>query len=128
MKKLLASILLLSYFVFSTGFVMSIHYCMDKINSVQLGDVSHDKCSKCGMHIAKSKGCCKDDVKVVKKNIDQAFAKTISPDFSYTLVNALNNFNYLFAAKPELPFQPVFNHGPPLSKQDTYLQNCVFRI
>ena len=128
MKKLLASILLLSYFVFSTGFVMSVHYCMDKIDSVQLGDVSHDKCSKCGMHIAKSKGCCKDDVKVVKKNIDQVFAKTISPDFSLLLIPTPGNFNYLLAPKPAAPFQLVFNHGPPLSKQDTYLQNCVFRI
>ena len=128
MKKAAASILLLLYFVVSTGFVVSVHYCMDKINAVELGHVSNDECGKCGMYISDSDGCCKDEVKVVKMQVDQALAKLVKADFSLPL---------LFPQTTEFLFTPLFHkmektepvaHGPPLSEQDTYLQNCVFRI
>ena len=128
MKKLFASILLLVYFTVSTGFVVSVHYCMDKVDSVQLGDTSADKCGKCGMHIESSDGCCKDDVKMIKMQVDQSFAKIAVPDFSLHLA-VLQADEYYVVAYTNTPEEKhPLAHGPPISKQDTYLQNCVFRL
>jgi hypothetical protein len=128
MKKLFASILLLVYFTVSTGFVVSIHYCMNKVDSVQLGDSSSDECNKCGMHIEDSGGCCKDDVKMVKMQVDQSFAKITTPDFSLQLAPPVFYESCLFAYSNSPEEKYPLAHGPPLSKQDTYLQNCVFRL
>lgn len=70
MKKATASILLLLYFVVSTGFVVSVQYCMDKANGVELVETAHKECGKCGMTIKINDGCCKDDVKVLKVQVD----------------------------------------------------------
>ena len=75
MKKLAASILLLIYFTVTTGFVVSVHYCMNKLDSIQLGDNSSEECGKCGMHVEDSGGCCKDDVKLVKMQADSKRAE-----------------------------------------------------
>lgn len=128
MKKLAASILLLIYFTVSTGFVVSVHYCMNKVESVQLGDTSSDECSKCGMHIEGSKGCCKDDVKLVKMNVEHSFASVLLADFSLHLpTESVATYYYV-------PFQNTIEesyplaHGPPLNRQELYLYNCVFRL
>ena len=128
MKKLAASILLLVYFTVSTGFVVSVHYCMNKVDSVQLGDASSDECGKCGMHIESSNGCCKDDVQMVKLQVDQSFAKIVAPDFSLHLLplQAFQSYYTSYSTIVEEKY-PLAN-GPPISKQDTYLQNCVFRL
>lgn len=128
MKKLLASILLLVYFTVSTGFVVSIHYCMNKVDSIELGDNHDEECGKCGMHIEKSRGCCKDDVKVVKMQMDQTTAKTFVADFSIPLPTAITGEFILAPYKNCISAGYPLAHGPPLSKQDTYLQNCVFRL
>lgn len=128
MKKLFASILLLVYFTVSTGFVVSVHYCMNKVDSVQLGDTSSDECNKCGMHIESSGGCCKDDVKMVKMQVDQSFAKITVPDFSLPAVLPLVYDSYFTSYAKSVDESYPLAHGPPLSKQDTYLQNCVFRL
>lgn len=102
MKRLAAYILLLIYFTVSTGFVVSVHYCMNKVDSIKLGDDSSEECGKCGMHLQESNGCCKDDVKMVKMQVDQAFAKIVALDFSFiriclfTLIIILLLFKILF--------------------------------
>jgi hypothetical protein len=129
MKKLAASILLLIYFTVSTGFVVSIHYCMNKVDSVQLGDGSSEECGKCGMHIEDSGGCCKDDVKMVKMQVDQSFAKIAATDLSFIEAPvALANEYYLAPFKNSTGTDYPLAHGPPSDEQDTYLQNCVFRL
>ena len=128
MKKLFASILLLVYFTASTGFVVSIRYCMNKVDSVELGDTSSDKCGKCGMHVEDSGGCCKDDVKMVKLQTDQAFAKITAPDFSFYLLPQTFSESTLFTRYHTTEERHPLDHGPPISEQDTYLQNRVFRL
>ncbi|RYE01275.1 MAG: hypothetical protein EOP50_02300 [Sphingobacteriales bacterium] len=129
MKKFLAILTLLAYFTVSTGFVVNLHYCMDRFHSWELGHPAKDRCATCGMKIKKSKGCCHDQVKVVKVQQD---------------VTAAQYAVFAFAAPAIVPVQPLWSfavpvvetprpatpiHGPPLiSKQDTYLRNCVFRI
>ncbi len=126
MKKLLATITLLVYFTVSTGFVVSLHYCMDRLASAQLGEDKTERCSYCGMH--KDGNCCRDDVKMVKLQTIHLVSKAIAPDFDLPA---------LVAAVPQFLTTPFYNftqthravaHAPPLSKQDTYLQIRVFRI
>ena len=81
------------------------------------------------MHMDDNNGCCKDEVKIIKLQDDQnttqvihaiqgIVATTIAPsEFINTSVfNVKENLHYNY-------------HSPPLiTQQDTYLQNCVFRI
>lgn len=126
MKKLLAAILLLVYFTVSTGFVVSLHYCMDRLTSTQIGNKHEDTCAYCGMQ--KDGKCCRDDVKIVKLQTTHLVAKTISPDFSLPVAIITPTE---FLVSPFYNFTQIsrgVEHGPPLSEQDTYLQNRVFRI
>lgn len=128
MKKLAAAILLLVYFTVTTGFVVSVHYCMGKIDSVELGYSNDDDCSKCGMSIQKNDGCCKDDVTVVKMKTDHRLAKVAFADLSLDVLQT-NHYNQSvdFPSDIEEPLLPQAN-GPPLNGQELYLRNCVFRL
>jgi hypothetical protein len=128
MKKGIAAILLVLYVAFSSGVVISFHYCMNDFDSAQLGATQFEVCGKCGMHTDDAGGCCNDEVKIFKIQDDQQ-ATNISFKFStpgeiiaiipvWNEVAPVNSTYQLF----------LNNHSPPLSKQDTYLQNCVFRI
>lgn len=126
MKKILAAIVLLVYFTVSTGFVICVHYCMDRFDSVQLGNDKTALCNKCGMH--KSEGCCRDKVVVVKLQLDHLAAPDISSDFTQPAI-VLHTGNYTIS--PLCNFLQInysVAHSPPLNEQDTYLYNRVFRI
>lgn len=128
MKKGIAAILLVLYVSFSCGLVISYHYCMDTYDSFKLGDNRADTCGVCGMHTDDSNGCCNDEVKIFKIQDDQQ-ASAIGFKFSTTdvVLPAFPTWEKLeFDNSTHLLF--LTNHSPPLSKQDTYLQNCVFRI
>ena len=130
MKKLMTSIALVCYLAVSSGIVINYHYCMNRLASTQLFATAKPVCGKCGMHTKKSNGCCHDDVKVVKLQLDQ---NTIS-DLVYNLpsLDALPIIpsQFIAAAFYNINEQRHFhNHSPPLlSAQDTYLQINVFRI
>lgn len=129
MKKIFATILVLAYFVASTGIVVSFHYCMDRLQSVQLGDNHTDNCDDCGMPKRDNKGCCKDEIKVLKLQISHTTPQVLTAGPSFIPSLPLVPVNFLVP--------PLFTstekassvaHSPPLSLQDTYLRNCVFRI
>jgi hypothetical protein len=126
MKKGIAAILLLFYFAFSTGIVISYHYCMDEFDSLQIGDKKTDICGRCGMH-TDNMGCCNDQVKIFKIQDDQ---QTAAINFKFAAPDMIIEAFPVFNQTPVISTHQVFanNHSPPLSKQDTYLQNCVFRI
>jgi hypothetical protein len=128
MKKGIAAILLVLYVAFSTGVVISFHYCMNDLDSLQLGAAKTEICGKCGMHQLDVNACCNDEVKIFKIQDDQQ-ASAINFKFSapdvviaplpfLTEISFINSTHELFSN----------NHSPPLNKQYTYLQNCVFRI
>ena len=126
MKKGIAAILFVFYFAFSTGVIISYHYCMDEFDSLKLGAKTTDICGKCGMHTG-NMGCCNDDVKIFKIQDDQ---QTASIDFKFSVPDVIAESFPTWNETPIKSTHEVFvtNHSPPLSKQDTYLQNCVFRI
>jgi hypothetical protein len=125
-KKALAAILLLVYFTVSTGFSLSIHYCMDRFSSAEIGRPANDKCDKCGMH--KNGGCCRDVVKVVKLETSHIVSQIASTDFSILPAQSINTEFLLTPFENSTEYVPSVDHGPPLTDQDVYVRNCVFRI
>ena len=131
MKKILASIIVITYIVFSCGVVINFHFCMDRLASTSLFGKESRYCGKCGMHSDDSNGCCRDEVKVVKLGPDQQKAHALMVDQPTPIL--LSHLTSVFIS---LPFENpdvarhFHNHSPPLllSAQDTYLQNNVFRI
>jgi len=106
---------------------MNIHYCMGKVNSVKLAVLPAATCM-CGKSMSK-KGCCKTEAKLVKIEDAQKAAYT---DFTIQLPAALPFTALNLLQAPSYNAQPIVlpqvNAPPLLSEQDTYLQNCVFRI
>ena len=86
MKKSIAAILLVLYVAFSSGLVISFHYCMDSFDSVQLGAKKSDYCGICGMHKSSGNECCKDEVKIFKINDDQ---QTSAASFKFSTPDAI---------------------------------------
>ena len=130
MKKLLALILLVSYFAVSSGVVVNFHYCMNRLASTELFVLEGKKCEQCGMDIHKSHGCCHDEVKVVKMDSDQKVTAAVTME--------LPSQDVLFQLPSDFIAASFYNaslqkhnqdHSPPLlTEQDTYLHNRVFRI
>jgi hypothetical protein len=60
--------------------------------------------------------------------VDHSLAKIITPDFSLQPpVKSLTDDFSVAVANNDSDTYPLA-HGPPLSDQDTYLLNCVFRL
>lgn len=103
---------------------------MDSLASTEIFGGENKTCDKCGMHITKSNGCCRDEVKIIKMVDDQKV--TAYTSFELPALNAVVQLPSEFItasfvnANESRDFQ---NHSPPIPPgQDIYLQNCVFRI
>jgi hypothetical protein len=80
------------------------------------------------MHKEKGNDCCKDEVKIFKIQDDQ---QTSVISFKFSAPDAIDATFPVWSETTLInTTQQLFlnTHSPPLSKQDTYLQNCVFRI
>lgn len=127
MKKIIIAILAFIYLGVSTGIAMNVHYCMDKISSVDLTQ-GKDKCGKCGMKKGNN-GCCRDEFKIVK--LSDAH-KLISNEINLLLpVAVLNNDYNLF--KADLKISKVKcsnsnNSSPHLRDIPLNILHCTFRI
>lgn len=132
MKKLITIFFLLSYATSSIGTTVNLHYCMGEYMGSNLFHSSTDKCPKCGMKVAKSKGCCKDEQKLIKLQDEHKKAQQdvlLQFFFAQTLPTPFYNYD----------FQPIYYNSvvteklqlppPPLiSTVRLHLLNCVFRI
>lgn len=130
MKKIIASISFLCYFTVTCGVVINSHYCMKRLASVHLFETSADVCEGCGMDTHESNGCCRDEVKVLKLVQDQNKLPVVSYEIPALEITAATPSDFIVASVKNTDEQRHFhNHSPPLlSKQDTYLQNNVFKI
>lgn len=130
MKKLIASISFLCYFVVTTGFILSSHYCMNRLASIHLFENTSDECGVCGMETHESNGCCHDEVTVVKLTLEQTKIPVTIFELPAIEPQPITPSAFIAAAFYNIDEQRHFhNHSPPLlSAQDTYLQISVFRI
>ena len=130
MKKIIASISFLCYLAVTCGIIINSHYCMNRLASVHLFEKSVDVCGRCGMDTHESHGCCRDEVKVIKLLQDQNKISVASYEIPAVEKIVIIPSNFIVASFYNADWQRRFqNHSPPLlSRQDTYLQNNVFRI
>ena len=128
MKKILVSIFAVFYLVSSVGATVHLHYCMDKFTDWSLLKSVGDKCDKCGME--KDGGCCKDENKFVKNNIDQKVAEPVLQLVKISAVDTPGAFiyaseHYLSSLIREIP---VSKTPPRTNGVGIYILNNVFRI
>ena len=129
MKRLIATIFLVIYFVTSSGATIQLHYCMDKLMSWDVNGSSQSKCGTCGMKKKGHKGCCHDENRFIKiEKAHQAstllyFLQKFNPEFSsIALPNSIGRVVNPILSHPS-------NHAPPgLLKVPLYISNSVFRI
>jgi len=129
MKKFLATIVVFSYLLMSSGIVVNFHYCMNKLASTTLFAKKSKVCSRCGMKMHKGNGCCHDETTVVKLQTEHNKAQ-VSHEIAapVPVINHASDF-IVAEALALVPSKHFLNHSPPLiPSQDRYLQNCVFRI
>jgi hypothetical protein len=129
MKKIIASFTILVYLAFACGVMVTYHYCMDRYDSFRLYQAPRDWCSKCGMH-TNGKGCCHDQVKIVKIQDDhQTSSVALSIDKLQPVIASLSQFLFANIINKDVSLNRT-DHSPPLvlSQQDVYIQNRVFRI
>ena len=103
---------------------------MDRLASTEVFGGENKVCGNCGMHSDESNGCCRDEMKVIKLEQDQQTSQAIDFNLNSIAISQDISGSYIL-----LPYENAdhsrhhHNHSPPLlSKQDTYLQNSVFRI
>jgi hypothetical protein len=131
MARVLLSISIFLYLVFSNGWVLDVHYCMNKVSSVHLFETKQETCSRCGMETEESKGCCHEENQVVKLVQDQQRPVFLQYDLTAPAIEelgffTLDNLSLLYCNLIHTR-RPI--HGPPLyPSQDIYLMNRVFRI
>ncbi len=102
---------------------------MDNFQSWEFGAAADEECSKCGMKTTENSGCCRDEIKVLKLNTEAFKQAAIAYNFELPVVTAALSFYLLLPFKNATADSFYLPHGPPLiSKQETYLYNCVFRI
>ena len=130
MKKIVTGIALICYLAVSSGVVINYHYCMNRLASTQLFAAAKPVCGKCGMHTKESNGCCHDEEKVIKLQLDQTSFSVFAFDLPAGDAMTRIPSEFIVAAFQNFDEQKHFhNHSPPLlSEQDTYLQINVFRI
>ena len=128
MKKILVSILAVFYLTSSVGATVHLHYCMDELINWSLLNSDGNKCEKCGMD--KDGGCCKDENKFVKNNVDQKVAEAalqlIQTATVATPVALIYPPEHYF---PSLIQEYPESNAPPRSKGvGIYILNSVFRL
>lgn len=128
MKKSLATISILIYFAFTCGVMINMHYCMNRLDSVKLYAEKSDYCGKCGMY-AQKHSCCHDEVSIVKIDDDhQASQFSFTSETPAPLTTILSEFILPVSGTNTIKADHSGQPPPLLTEQDTYLQNCVFRI
>lgn len=76
----------------------------------------------------KDHGCCHDEVTIVKLDNDHQTSH-LGFSFEAPSLSIVHSEFILADLFNEEKLYDHLNHSPPLlTKQDTYLQNCVFRI
>ena len=127
LKRSVAIVLVMLYLVTVSGFALNLHYCFNRLSSVNI-DAPANACIKV-LKISKMK-CCKDaHVEVKVKDAHQVgtasfLAKVFALDLPKSLIAES------MPAVQNIASENLSYRGPPLTPSDSpiFLKNCTFRI
>lgn len=132
MKKLIVLILAFLYITGSCEATVYLHYCMGKQVSFSFMPEHSMNCHKCGMKKkGDSKGCCKDEKKVIKSGANQGlsaqnFSSGIEKKIAFVSSDYHNFSKPVLLSKINISSE---NHGPPgIHPVPFYLMNCILLI
>lgn len=130
MRKLLVSILALVYLTASTGTSVDIHYCMGKLVDWTFSHKESKQCDNCGMEKKGSpNGCCKDEQKFVKSDLDQKSTGNALEFLQFAAVAPEHGNPHAEALPRSIDHSFPRANAPPLSSScSIYLLHCNFRI
>lgn len=139
MKRFIAALIFILYFLSSSGATFHLHFCMNEFAGLSLNSEKDTPlCSYCGMDKTKAKkhskktakDCCKDKEVSLKVKSDHRVSSVI--------VHMANDTHSIVAVPVPTACQsytyntittPVNNGGPPvLRKVPLFVLNAVFRI
>lgn len=125
MKKILAILFSVFYFVFSSGAVFSVHYCMNELASIS--QKVDDVCSKCG--VKTKKDCCKTEIKIVKVD-DSQKSDFLKIDFLKQIHDIRENeFFFTDHSFSATKFTQIQINAPPEKRSvPIFISHCNFRI
>lgn len=129
MKKVIALILALVYLSTTSGMVMNVQYCFDKVSSVQVNGFG-DKDGCCCIGAEKTAGCCSDEVEMVKlhESHQAAFANYSIENPTQLLSIPLSYIDSSPIVSVSEELVQISDSSPPLPSAPIYIKNCVFRI
>ncbi len=130
MKKLVAIFFLIIYSLTTVGATIHSHYCMGEYMGSSIYHSSNNKCEKCGMTKAKSKGCCQDEHKYVslKREHNQTKASVEIPNFfAEVTIPVFISYDFVTVSH-NIETATIIHPPPPIHKQRLHLLNCVFLI
>lgn len=132
MKKIIVTILALVYISTSTGAMLHMHYCMGKLADWGLSHNKSKRCGNCGIEETEKKnnGCCKDEQKFLKNDIDQKTTESAFQLIQLMAVALTVSFVEITTINlPSVTEENPISHAPPRSSGIAfYIRNCVFLI
>lgn len=131
MKKLVTIFFLVVYSLTTVGATLHSHYCMGEYMGSSLYHSKDNKCEKCGMKKAKSKGCCKDEHKYVslKREHNQTKASVEIPNFfTETILPTYFAYDIVVVNYPATTAKAIIHPPPLIHKQRLHILNCVYLI
>jgi len=128
MKKAISILFACFYLAITSGFVVSIHYCMGKVSSFSIESTGADFCHSCGKKGA-AHSCCSSSVKFFKVKTSHltsySHVKLVPPQTTIAIPGGL----VVNGALPQRTYFPLQTHAPPLpSDKPAYLRNGVLLI
>ena len=130
MRKFFFSLLVTFYLILTSGVVVHLHYCMDRLATVGLFAPDHeDACDDCGMDMTEANDCCHDRTDVIKLKQDQTSHSSLVANFKKAQAEPLS----ILPTTETVPLVQVQNGllylpGDPISGRYRYRLIEVFRI
>lgn len=123
-KRTAALLLTVAYAITAVGFAFDLHYCCNRLVSVNIGN----PVKSCGMAMASKSKCCKNThVEIKVKDAHQAGSGSwLFAAFGFEMPRQLASNCFTFAERAVTIHCNL--HDPPFRAYPNYLKNCVFRI
>lgn len=128
MKKLSCILFACFYLILTSGFALSVNYCMGSVSSVDIDSPANNVCHTCGMK-GDTKSCCTSVFKFFKVNtshLASSYAAGTHPVQLQAVVSGPSDFQSACLYPVHVIFPPF---PPPLhTATPVYLLNNVFLI